>query len=439
MTIFSYFCTAASPQTCKLAIERHSQKHPYTPPLDPDALATRIMQCAIPHLPGSKQGIEESDPYAAFIQKSVVSLPHPNGGVSIALKGSRLQDGLDKTVYSGWLATADKIHAVAVILTKNKPLVKKNRNGRELEILTQLTQKENPGCVKVWAVHPISSLPTQQSQFLALQDLYHSDLFPFVWDPFLANQIPRRYIEEIQNKIVSAVGELRSGNGLSHRDLKPENILITVTRNGEPHFDLPLKELLAEECPDIEIYIRLCDFASATPYDEKLTFSHEGTPAYTSPEAAKIIGKKSFQIKPKPAEQTDPFLIPEKMDIWSLGLILLILENFDLFHTVVPFQKAFDAANGKISAKEIEEARKKVFIETYQEYYSQRNIPVFPEPEKTNIKLHMIWEMLQPRPERRPSIEEVKKVFCKSIPSEKKDNAIESSSDLIPSVKEPIK
>lgn len=92
-------------------------------------------------------------------------------------------------------------------------------------------------------------------------------------------------------QVVEAVAYLH-GRGIAHRDLKVENIM--VTRNG---------------------IVKLIDFGSATVTRDALTGRRSkilenwvGTPITMAPET-----------------NGEPFLDPEKADVWSLGVILLRL------------------------------------------------------------------------------------------------------------------
>lgn len=422
-TTFSSSCSATTLPTCQLALQQHYRKHSFKHPGDPATLAEKIMQSAPTCFSNATPLISVDDPYDFFIRKFVISIPHPQG-TSITLVDIPLNDsnhestpqGCFKTVHPGWLATADTVRDVAVILTRPTTFKDIDWNENEFKILTQLALEENPekkeACAEVFLTHlipPPNPSKTLDTQFIALQERYNDDLFPFVNDPGLASRLPRRYIEEIESKIVSAVCALQNKTGLFHQDLKPENILIKITKAGLTTFNKKIEDLLKEDLPDIEIGIRLCDISFAIPSTQESITHHAGSYAYTSPEAAVAMAKKIRERKTGIAETSDTVLNPGKMEIWSLGLILLCLENYPLFERIVPLRTPGMPC-----------------IRKYQKYFAEQKIPEFPEVEGESPKLRMIRRMLDPKPENRPLMQEVEAVFCRR----KEDPAFAKEMDI---------
>lgn len=146
--------------------------------------------------------------------------------------------------------------------------------------------------------------------------------------------------------------------GLLHRDLKPANILI-----GE--------------------YLCIADLGTYSEMgDGKRLWQHRTTSWWASPEYAK-------------AKIAGTSLVPvttDKLDVWSLGCIIL-----DLFSC--PKGKCSNLPWAKASSASSLEALSKL------------DQSFFPEPADKRSLLHLIWEMLSIDPAKRPSMAVVKETF----------------------------
>ena len=103
--------------------------------------------------------------------------------------------------------------------------------------------------------------------------------------------VPESWAKEIVSGILEAVYHCHK-NLICHRDLKPENILL--------HFDIH-----QQKCKDI----KLCDFGLSTKYEPGMRLSDFcGSPGFFAPE---MITEGTYD--------------GEKIDVWSVGCILLEL------------------------------------------------------------------------------------------------------------------
>ncbi|KAH0792668.1 AGC family protein kinase [Histomonas meleagridis] len=128
-----------------------------------------------------------------------------------------------------------------------------------------------------------------KTDFCVISELARGDLFQIVDD----NQtLPEEVLSHIAAQLVSAVGNLHE-NHIIHRDIKPQNILVCANES-----------------------VKLCDFgfARALSANTIVLTSIKGTPLYMAPELV----------------QEQPY--DEKIDIWSLGIIL-----YELYYGKPPF------------------------------------------------------------------------------------------------------
>ena len=123
------------------------------------------------------------------------------------------------------------------------------------------------------------------------------DLFDFIVNS-PTGHVPLDASIDIGEQILETVAYLHTEKGIVHRDLKPENFMITINEHNQP-------------------IIKMIDFGLATyiPKDKSsLLTDYVGTPQYAAPE---IIMHDSYD---------------EKVDIWSIGVILFnMLTGYEPF------------------------------------------------------------------------------------------------------------
>lgn len=123
------------------------------------------------------------------------------------------------------------------------------------------------------------------------------DLFDFIVNS-PTGKVPLDSSIEIAKQILETINYLHNEKGIVHRDLKPENFMVTITDDNQP-------------------LIKLIDFGLATyiPKDKNnLLTDYVGTPQYAAPE---IIMHDCYD---------------EKVDIWSIGVILFnMLTGYEPF------------------------------------------------------------------------------------------------------------
>lgn len=389
MTLFSNACTSTTSQTLHLAVQYFENSGQVPPGINlkiiEELLRYRTKLTPIPP--------ENTDvPHKKFIQENTLCMQHPEGHWSVILLGKEIGKGSAKVVKNGMLATADNVHQVAVAITRPQNNAKgRDTNNNEWKLLNMLMNQTDTGCVQVWATTPLSYDSLQENaQFISIQSKYDLDLHTLLTSQNSKSQMwPLPRMEEIQRGVVHAVSMFHA-KGLIHCDIKPENIVLKAGRSNPKYNDLPFLALVGIEDPDIKINVKLIDLAfAAQRSDTKSSSALRGSPLYLDPEIA------LYSLNTSESTSCE-YLYTEKTDVWNLGLTLLALENISLFFKVIPIQK-----NRVSGACE----------EFYKNYYTSNQIPEFPEPEEANPKLHMIWEMLQPIPTNRPTLEDVKKVF----------------------------
>lgn len=127
------------------------------------------------------------------------------------------------------------------------------------------------------------------TDFCVVSELARGDLFQIIDD----NQtLPEDVLRNVAAQLVSALAYLHKQR-IIHRDMKPQNILITAKGS-----------------------LKLCDFgfARALSYTTLFLNSIKGTPLYMAPE---LVQEQQYD---------------EKIDVWSLGIIL-----YELYYGQPPF------------------------------------------------------------------------------------------------------
>lgn len=147
---------------------------------------------------------------------------------------------------------------------------------REISIMRRL---RHPNIVRLLEV-----LANKKKIYFVLEFAKGGELFAKVAKSRFSEHLSRRYFQQL----ISAVGYCHS-RGVYHRDLKPENLLLDENWNLKVT-DFGLSALTEQIRPDGLLHT-LC-----------------GTPAYVAPE---ILSKKGYD--------------GAKVDIWSCGIILFVL------------------------------------------------------------------------------------------------------------------
>ncbi|KAL6146306.1 hypothetical protein ACLB2K_056987 [Fragaria x ananassa] len=147
---------------------------------------------------------------------------------------------------------------------------------REISIMRRL---QHPHIVKLYEV-----LATKTKIYFIMEFAKGGELFGKISKGRFSEDLSRRYFQQL----ISAVGYCHS-RGVYHRDLKPENLLLDENWNLKVS-DFGLSAVTEQIRPDGLLHT-LC-----------------GTPAYVAPE---ILAKKGYD--------------GAKVDIWSCGIILFVL------------------------------------------------------------------------------------------------------------------
>lgn len=149
---------------------------------------------------------------------------------------------------------------------------------REISIMRRL---RHPHIVKLYEV-----LATKTKIYFIMEFAKGGELFAKISKGRFSEDLSRRYFQQM----ISAVGYCHS-RGVFHRDLKPENLLLDENWNLKVS-DFGLSAVTEQVRPDGLLHT-LC-----------------GTPAYVAPE---ILAKKGYE--------------GAKVDIWSCGIILFVLNS----------------------------------------------------------------------------------------------------------------
>ncbi|PQQ00394.1 CBL-interacting serine/threonine-protein kinase 14 [Prunus yedoensis var. nudiflora] len=149
---------------------------------------------------------------------------------------------------------------------------------REISIMRRL---RHPHIVKLYEV-----LATKTKIYFIMEFAKGGELFAKISKGRFSEDLSRRYFQQL----ICAVGYCHS-RGVFHRDLKPENLLLDENWNLKVS-DFGLSAVTEQVQPDGLLHT-LC-----------------GTPAYVAPE---VLAKKGYE--------------GAKVDIWSCGIILFVLNS----------------------------------------------------------------------------------------------------------------
>ena len=164
-----------------------------------------------------------------------------------------------------------------------------NKLGQSPEDLTNFRREiDILRCVDHPHIMRMIDIFETDTDFCVVSEFACGDLFQAVQD----KHMPERAVRNIAAQLISALGYLHSKH-IIHRDLKPQNVLI------EP------KKI-----------VKICDFgfARALSTTTLVLTSVKGTPLYMAPE---LVQEKPYD---------------EKVDVWSLGIIL-----YELYFGKPPF------------------------------------------------------------------------------------------------------
>ena len=193
---------------------------------------------------------------------------------------NQIGEGSFGRVYMARRKYTGRLVAIKMINKLGQSQDDKDSFSREIDLLTKVN---HPNIMKMLHVFETDT------EFCVVSELGRGDLFQIIDD----NQtLPEEVIRPIAAQLVSALAHLHSQR-IIHRDMKPQNILIAS--NGS---------------------LKLCDFgfARALSNTTLVLTSIKGTPLYMAPE---LVQEQAYD---------------EKIDIWSLGIIL-----YELYYGKPPF------------------------------------------------------------------------------------------------------
>lgn len=172
-------------------------------------------------------------------------------------------------------------HNVAIKVLSKQKLHKGGLMAQVMREIAIMHGMRHPHIVKLLEV-----LATKTKIYLVLEFARGGELFTKIAKGRFSEDLSRRYFQQL----ISAVGYCHS-RGVFHRDLKPENLLL------DENWDL-----------------KVTDFGLSAVKDQiqpdGLLHTLCGTPAYVAPE---ILSKKGYD--------------GAKVDIWSCGIILYVLNS----------------------------------------------------------------------------------------------------------------
>nr|XP_043618857.1 CBL-interacting serine/threonine-protein kinase 14-like [Erigeron canadensis] len=193
--------------------------------------------------------------------------------------GKLLGYGAFAKVYQGWDIESEQ--SVAIKAINKQRVVKGGLTGHVKREISAMRRLHHPNIVRLHEV-----MANQKKIYFILEFAKGGELFSKVAKSRFSEDLSRRYFQQL----ISAVGYCHS-RGVYHRDLKPENLLLDENWN-----------------------LKVTDFGLSAVTDQvsgtadKVLHTMCGTPAYVAPE---ILAKKGYD--------------GAKVDIWSCGIILFVL------------------------------------------------------------------------------------------------------------------
>lgn len=189
----------------------------------------------------------------------------------------------------GQVATGER-HAVKFILLDSMNEKRLQEAGREIRNQWRCNHANVAGIKWVDIVRHKPKYQPREQTFLCIAMEYceRGELFNSVAQGLFSTEAEKR---RIFAELVAAVEYLHNFLQICHRDLKLENVLL-----------------------DRECHIKVCDFGvSKSEGFDSDPRSCVGTPAYCAPEVLHGVGKHAYNGR--------------KADVWSLGVVLYILEH----------------------------------------------------------------------------------------------------------------
>lgn len=309
--------------------------------------------------------------------------------VAIVTPGNPNDNGSFKRTFFGRMsqstaAKVDRVFKVALLKTNQREL----RPGKidwfqnEYRVLTGAVSSPIPGLVPVIAVNKDATDDGFTQNFTAVFPKFTGDLYTVLSSPDVLRGMSSEVKYSLQIKFLEALAKFH-GAGWIHRDIKLENVLVLLSSPEGTSLELSLPVL---NDPKTNIQVCLTDVGFSIFRNDNLSFEEvPGSFLYLSPEIAFycLEGKANglFQITPTQAD-----------DAWACGLVLLSLQDVLLYKKVIN-------TKGK-TLQEIAQNN----LNNYLSYYREAKISCFPEPEDQNSMLHIIWELLNPIPGRRLSV-----------------------------------
>lgn len=275
---------------------------------------------------------------------------------------------------SGVMTLGERIVDVYVLRTKDAgqgaPLFRQQMTRCEGKMLLRAVSDPILGMVPVIAVNPREAAQDPVSpgsggitEFTAVFPEANCDLFDFL--EHRERSLSRADQNLLALKILEAA--FLFGQSFVHGDIKPENILLFMDEGN--WYD--------------SLKVCLTDLGFATNRTEDRTLqSKGGTSNYRPPE---------YIVDPREIKGTIPV---GSNDAWACGMVLLRIFSPRVFQRLVQYGEYLS-----------EKDRVQRTNALYREYFRSQEIECFPEPRDENSVLHIVWELLNPDPAQRLSLE----------------------------------
>jgi serine/threonine protein kinase len=294
--------------------------------------------------------------------------------------------GVYKDLFFGVMSSnglnANRVFEVAVLRTKETEIGKIDWGEREGAIFEEAIHRPIPGMIPVIAINKHNPIEKMKRGFTAAFPRFTCDLFQILFDEIQIKKISPQVKWHFQEELLKIVAQFHEWG--IHRDIKPENVVVLITPPKTLEDRSRLDQIVLNH-PETRFDFRLIDpgFAMRKNDDLQLQFI-AGSLIYLSPE----LVQAHFNRLSDP----NALIVPTVLhDTWACGLILLLIEDGSLFREVIG-----DNLGGNLKER---------IYRRYRKYYDDKKIACFPEPENQNSIRHIIWELLNPVPSERLSLE----------------------------------